>query len=233
LQSWPCACGTWRDAAVGSQGLACLALPPPSRRSRAFSAPVCRNSSAARRAVSSRLSPACGTMPVQQGAEKAIRPAACRETLPDPGKGIAPLGGTRKRTAFPARARRFPADRQVQAQRQASARPGGREAPALGRGGRWPGALAPGAPRISRALWQGRWPLPGCVRRAQAEGFPALRSGSPCARHFFSTLLRAGSVAQQGLGAPSRRQTLIGRTAVTPDRAPCPLTEAGRAASGG
>jgi hypothetical protein len=24
---------------------------------------------------------------------------------------------------------------------------------------------------------------------AQAEGFPALRSGSPCDRHFFSTLL--------------------------------------------
>ena len=35
-----------------------------------------------------------------------------------------------------------------------------RPAPALGRGGRWPGALAPGWPRISVALWQGRWPLP-------------------------------------------------------------------------
>jgi hypothetical protein len=36
-----------------------------------------------------------------QESGKAIRPPACRETLPDPGKGIAPLGGIRKRTAFP------------------------------------------------------------------------------------------------------------------------------------
>ena len=43
---------------------------------------------------------------------------------------------------------------------ETSARPGGREAPALGRGGRCPGALAPGWPRINVALWQGRWPLP-------------------------------------------------------------------------
>jgi hypothetical protein len=28
------------------------------------------------------------------------------------------------------------------------------------RGGRWPGALAPGGPRVSVATWQGRWPLP-------------------------------------------------------------------------
>ena len=53
-----------------------------------------------------------------------------------------------------------------------------------GRGGRWPGALGPGGPGISVALWQGRWPLPGCARRAQAEAFPALRSGSSCDRHF-------------------------------------------------
>jgi hypothetical protein len=45
--------------------------------------------------------------------------------------------------------------------------------------------------------------------------------------------LRAGSVAHQSLDAPSRRQTLIRRTAVTPDRAPRPLTDTGRAASGG
>jgi hypothetical protein len=172
LQSWPCACGTWRDAAVGSQGLACSPLPPPSRRSRAFSAPVCRNSLAARRAVSFRLSPACGTMPVQQAAEKAIRPPACRETLPDPGKGIAPLGGNRKRTAFPRPCETVPR-RSAGPGATAGQRPTRRARSARrGRGGRWPGALAPGAPGVSRALWQGRWPLPGCARARRRKSFP-------------------------------------------------------------
>ncbi len=40
-----------------------------------------------------------------------------------------------------------------------------------GRVGRWPGALAPGWPRISVALWQGRWPLPWGAGRALAGGF--------------------------------------------------------------
>jgi hypothetical protein len=71
------------------------------------------------------------------------------------------------------------------APREASARPGGREAPAMGGAGAGRGLWAPGWPGISLALWQGRWPLPGCVRRAQAEEFPALRSGSSCDRHFF------------------------------------------------
>ena len=57
-----------------------------------------------------------------------------------------------------------------------------------GRGGRWPGALAPGWSRISVALRQGRWPLPGCTRRPQAEEVPALRSGSRCGWHVFSIL---------------------------------------------
>ena len=90
---------------------------------------------------------------------------------------------------FPARARRFPVDRQVQAHRQASARPGGREAPAGGGAGVGRGFWAPGWPGISVALWPGRWPLPGCASCAQAEKFPAFRSSSPCDRHFFSTLL--------------------------------------------
>ncbi|MCA3470511.1 MAG: transposase, partial [Rhodobacter sp.] len=32
--------------------------------------------------------------------------------------------------------------------------------------GYWTGALTPGGTRISVALWQGRWPLPGRARRA-------------------------------------------------------------------
>jgi hypothetical protein len=43
---------------------------------------------------------------------------------------------------------------------EASARPGGREAPAGGGAGAGRGLWAPGGPRISVALWQGRWPLP-------------------------------------------------------------------------
>ena len=38
------------------------------------------------------------------------------------------------------------------------------------------------------ALWQGRWPLPGCARRVKAQGCPVLRSASPCGRDFFSSL---------------------------------------------
>ena len=118
-----------------------------------------------------------------------LRGSGHRETLPDPGKGIAPLGGNRKRTAFPPPpARRWLTD--WLHNRNRGQRPTRRARSARrGRGGRWPGALAPGGPGVSVALWQGRWPLPGCARRALAEGFPAFREGSPCGRHFFSTLL--------------------------------------------
>ncbi len=58
-----------------------------------------------------------------------------------------------------------------------------------GRGGRCPGAVAPGRARISMALWQGRWPLPGGEKRAQGQGFPALRSASPCDRNFSAACL--------------------------------------------
>jgi hypothetical protein len=42
-----------------------------------------------------------------------------------------------------------------------------------GRGGRWPGALAPGWPRGSAALWQGRWHRPD--RTGPVEGRPDFR----------------------------------------------------------
>jgi hypothetical protein len=69
-------------------------------------------------------------------------------------------GGNRKRTAFP-RPRGMLPPRPVQpAQQEASARPGGRDAPAAGGAGAGRGLWAPGWPRISVALLQGRWPLP-------------------------------------------------------------------------
>jgi hypothetical protein len=120
-----------------------------------------------------------------RAAEIAIRPPASRETLPDPGKGIAPLGGIRKRRAFPRPRATVPRRSAGPGTRQASARPGGCEAPALGRDGRWPGALAPGWPRISRAQWQGRWPLPGCARRARRrKRFPLCGQAAPAAGPF-------------------------------------------------
>ena len=43
---------------------------------------------------------------------------------------------------------------------QASARPGGREAPAMGGSGAGRGLWPPAGPDANVALWQGRWPLP-------------------------------------------------------------------------
>ncbi len=60
----------------------------------------------------------------------------------------------------PAPARRCPVDRWVQAPRKASARPGGREAPAGGGAGAGRGLWPPAGPDPSVAQWQGRWPLP-------------------------------------------------------------------------
>ncbi len=63
----------------------------------------------------------------------------------------------------------------------------------------------PAGPDASVAPWQGRWPLPGQAARAQAQGFPALRSASPCARHFFSTLLNPmGRSRRTGLRGAAR-----------------------------
>jgi hypothetical protein len=71
-------------------------------------------------------------------------------------------GGIRKRTAFPpplhdAHNRTIPPSAT-----QASARPGGREAPAKGRDGRWPGALAPGWPGGNAPRGRGDGPCHGC-----------------------------------------------------------------------
>ena len=73
----------------------------------------------------------------------------------------APPGGNRKRDP------RFPRPRGTVPCRPAGSGTTKGQRPTLrgrsarrGRVGRWPGALAPGGPRISAALWQGRWPLP-------------------------------------------------------------------------
>jgi len=105
--------------------------------------------------------------------------APARQTAHPGMRRTALPGGNRKRTAFPRRCGRLNSRPAGPGITQASAR--------WRRDGRWPGALAAGWKRDKVALWQGRWPLPGCARRAQAEEFPAFRSGSPCDRHFFST----------------------------------------------
>ena len=98
-------------------------------------------------------------------------------------------GGIRKRDPrFPARAERCPADRWVQASRKASARPGGREAPAGGGSGAGRGLWPPAGPDPGLALWQGRWPLPlqrvsdftapGGIRKRTA--FPRPLGTVPC-----------------------------------------------------
>jgi hypothetical protein len=73
-----------------------------------------------------------------------------------------PLSGREEGNATrvsPAPARRRGKDRLTQ--RNAGQRPTRRARSARqGRGGRWPGALAPGWRRGSVALWQRRWPLP-------------------------------------------------------------------------
>jgi hypothetical protein len=85
-----------------------------------------------------------------------------------PGPAFRPFGREQEAHHFsPARARRCPGDRQVRAHRQASS-----------------GTGCSVAPR------QVRWPLPGCSRRMQAHGFPALRSGSPCGWHVSTFPLR-------------------------------------------
>ena len=109
-----------------------------------------------------------------------------------------------------ARTRQFPVDRQVREKQKASARPGGREAPAGGGAGAGRGLWAPGGPTISGTLWQGRWPLPGCERRAQAEEFPAFRSGSPCRRHFSAPCQCRSIPGKSGrVKAQPRRRTSV------------------------
>jgi len=63
----------------------------------------------------------------------------------------------------------------------------------------------------ARYLCQGRWPLPGCARRALAQGVPAFRSGSPCEGHFFSNLPGACTDPAGALGNASVSGTLTAR----------------------
>ena len=85
-----------------------------------------------------------------------------RDTLADPGTGITLLGGNRKRDLrFPRPRGTVPRRPERPGDTEASARPGGREAPAVGGAGAGRGALAPpGGTRGNDALWQRRWPLP-------------------------------------------------------------------------
>jgi len=115
--------------------------------------------------------------------------APARETGHPGLRRTAPPGGNRKRTAFPRPRTMVPCRPAGPGTAEASARPGGREAPAGGGAGAGRGLWPPAGPDIGAALRQGRWPLPGCAKRAQANEVPALWSGSPCGRHSFSTRL--------------------------------------------
>ena len=120
----------------------------------------------------------------------AFRPPACRETLPDPGNGIAPLGETPKRTAIPPPAR----DGALQTGRSGNngrpvPDPTGEKRPAHGRAGRWPGALAPGGRAVpgrrqicARTDRCGRRAVTGGVRLGHLTGRPPYPfSSSPAA----------------------------------------------------
>jgi len=136
------------------------------------------------------------------GAGRGLWPPAGQEPAWRCGRGDGPCycsgegafvsaGGIRKRSAFPRPRATVPADRQFRDKRKASAR--------RGRGGRWPGALAPGWTRISVVLWQGRWPLPlkrwQCFRQWGRH---------PETRPAFPPPLRDGSL-KTGRSANSRR----------------------------
>jgi hypothetical protein len=69
-------------------------------------------------------------------------------------------GGMRKRTAFPRPCGTVPCRSAGPGIAEASARPGGREAPAGGGAGAGRGLWAPGWPGGDVPKWQGRWPLP-------------------------------------------------------------------------
>ena len=111
---------------------------------------------------------------VRQGAEKAIRPPACRENLADPGKGIAPPGGNRKRMRFPRPGATLP-PRPVQPAPTAGQRPTRRGRSArLGAGRRWPGALGPRRARDQRGA------VAGAMAPARRRYALVLRQGSRC-----------------------------------------------------
>jgi len=133
-----------------------------------------------------RVSPACaGRCPADRQVREGQRPApagggsgAGRGLWPPAGQGSAwrcgrgdgpchgsgetafvSAGGTRKRDPrFPARARRCPLDRRVQSHRQASARPGGSEAPAGGGSGAGRGLWPPAGQGSARRCGRGDGP---------------------------------------------------------------------------
>jgi len=99
-------------------------------------------------------------------------------------------GGIRKRTAFPPPPRAtLPQRPSPPAPTEASARPGGCEAPAGGGAGAGRGLWPP--PGLGSELRCGRGDGP-CqdAPGAQAKAFSAFRSGSLCGRHFFQTPVR-------------------------------------------
>jgi len=112
---------------------------------------------------------------------------------------VSASGGNATRVS-PARARRFHKNRCRPHQRQANTRPGGREAPVGDGAGDGRGLRPPAGPDPGGTLWQGRWPLPGCAKSAQAQEVAVLRSGSPGGRHLFNAL----SGQEKGRGSDAR-----------------------------
>ena len=74
---------------------------------------------------------------------------------------VVSAGGTRKRDPrFPRPRATVPRRPEGPGEPEASARPGGGEAPAVGGSGAGRGLWPPAAPVPRATLWQGRWPLP-------------------------------------------------------------------------
>ena len=87
-------------------------------------------------------------------------------------------GGNRKRTAFPPPLRNGAAKTLSPSVTQASARPGGREAPAGGGAGAGRGLWPPAARGVTETLWQRRWPLPlGRGARGKRKAPPTAAQG--------------------------------------------------------
>ncbi len=95
------------------------------------------------------------------GAEQAIRPTACRENIPDPGERDRPSGREQETHAFPRPCVTVPRRSEGPGATKASARPGGREAPAGGGAGAGRGALGP------RLAWDQRDAVAGAMAPAR------------------------------------------------------------------
>jgi len=103
-----------------------------------------------------------------------------------------------------------------------------------GRVGRWPGAVAPGWPRGSVALWQGRWPLPlkrwhcfrQCGRGKRDPRFPRPRGTVPCRPA--GPGVAAASARPGGREAPARGGSGAGRGALGPPAGQGPALRGGK-----